>query len=103
MKSRLTGKDPDAGKDCMWEEKGTAEDEMSGWQCLLDGHEFEQAQGVGEGQGSLVATVHGVAKSRTQLSDCTELKIDHVVAGNLITRRETLDLCYKLSKLDQDP
>ena len=37
----------------MWEEKGTAEDEMSGWQYLLDGHEFEQAQGVGDGYGSL--------------------------------------------------
>ena len=30
-KSRLTGKDPDAGKDRRREEKGTAEDEMAGW------------------------------------------------------------------------
>ena len=36
------------------EEKGTTEDEMVGWQHLLNGHEFEQAPGVGEGQGSLV-------------------------------------------------
>ena len=28
VKSRLTGKDPDAGKDWRWAEKGTAEDEM---------------------------------------------------------------------------
>ena len=37
----LLGKDSDAGKDWMWEEKGTAEDEMVGWQHQLNGHEFE--------------------------------------------------------------
>ena len=35
------------------EEKGTTEDEMVGWHHWLDGHEFEQALGVGDGQGSL--------------------------------------------------
>ena len=35
------------------EEKGTTEDEMFGWHHWLDGHEFEQAPGVGDGQGSL--------------------------------------------------
>ena len=35
------------------EEKGTTEDEMSGWQYRLDEHKFEQAPGVGDGQGSL--------------------------------------------------
>ena len=51
-KSRLTRKDPDAGKD--WrQEKGTTEDEMVGWHHWLDAHEFEQASGVGDGQGSL--------------------------------------------------
>ena len=54
VKSWLTGKDPDAGKDWGQEEKGVAEDEMVGWHHWLDGHEFEQALGVGEGQGSLV-------------------------------------------------
>ena len=34
------------------EEKGTTEDEMVGWHHQLDGHEFEQALGVGDGQGS---------------------------------------------------
>ena len=29
------------------------EDEIVGWHHQLDGHEFEQAPGVGEGQGSL--------------------------------------------------
>ena len=46
-------KDPDAGKDWRQEEKGTTEDEMVGWHCQLDGHELEQAPGVGDGQESL--------------------------------------------------
>ena len=33
--------------------KGTTEDEMVGWHYQVNGHEFEQAQGVGDGQGSL--------------------------------------------------
>ena len=53
-KSWLTGKDSDAGKDCGWEEKGTAKDEMAGWHYWLDGHEFEWTLGVGDGQGGLV-------------------------------------------------
>ena len=38
-KSWLIGKDPDAGRDCGQEEKGTTEDEMAGWHHQLDGHE----------------------------------------------------------------
>ena len=53
-KNRLTGKDPDAGKDWRQEEKGTTEDEMVGWHQRLDGHEFEQVLGVGDGQENLV-------------------------------------------------
>ena len=41
MKSRLIGKDPDARRDWEQEEKGTTEDEMTGWHHRLDGHEFE--------------------------------------------------------------
>ena len=54
MKSQLIGKDTDAGKDRGQEKKGIAEDEMVVWHHLLDGHKFEQAPGVGDGQGSLV-------------------------------------------------
>ena len=54
MKRQLTGKDSDAGKDGGQEEKGTREDEMVGWHHRLNGHEFEQAPVVGDGQGSLV-------------------------------------------------
>ena len=52
-KSRLIGKDPDAGKVWGQEEKGMPEDEMVGWHHWLNGHEFEQAPGESEGQGSL--------------------------------------------------
>ena len=40
-KSQLIGKDPDAGKDWGQEEKGATEDEMVGWNHILNGHEFE--------------------------------------------------------------
>ena len=55
VRNQLIRKDPDAGKDWRQEEKGTTEDEMVGWHHWLDGHEFEQALGVGDGQGSLVS------------------------------------------------
>ena len=53
-KSWLIWKDPDAGKDWRQEEKGMTEDEMVGWRHQLNGCEFEQAPGVGDGQGGLV-------------------------------------------------
>ena len=56
MKRGLTGKDPDAGKDCRQEEKGTTEDEMVGWHHQLDRYEFEQAPVVGEGQRRLACS-----------------------------------------------
>ena len=50
-KNWLTGKDPHADKD--WrQEKGMTEDEMVIWHHWLKGHEFEQALGVGDRQGS---------------------------------------------------
>ena len=54
LKNWLIGKDPDAGKDWRQEEKRMTEDEMVAWHHWLDGHVFEQAPWVGEGQGSMV-------------------------------------------------
>ena len=51
--SALVSTNPDAGKDWRQEEKWTREDEMVGWHHWLDGHEFEQVLGIGDGQGSL--------------------------------------------------
>ena len=45
------------------------ENEMVEWHHQLSGHEFEQTPRDSEGQGSLVCTVQGVAKSQTQLSN----------------------------------
>ena len=45
------------------------EDEVVGGHHLLNGHEFEQAPGDGDGQGAWCAVVHGVAKSQTQPSN----------------------------------
>ena len=53
-KSWLIWRDPDAGKDWGQEEKGMTEDKMVGWYHRLNGHEFEQTPGVGDGQGGLV-------------------------------------------------
>ena len=72
-KNWLLGEDPDAGQDWRQEKKGTTEDEMVGWHHQLDGREFEQALGVGDGQGSIPCCSHGVAKSRTWLSHGIEL------------------------------
>ena len=52
-KNWLLGKDPDAGKDWGQEEKGMTEDEIVRRHHRLDGHEFDQALGVGDGQGGL--------------------------------------------------
>ena len=59
----------DAGKDWRQDEKGMTEYEMVGWHHWLDGHEFEQALGDGEGQGSLVCCSPWGCKE----SDMTEL------------------------------
>ena len=68
VKSWLIWKDPDAGKDWGQEEKGTKEDEMDGITGSVD-------MGLGGLQELVIereswrAVVHGVAKSRTRLSD----------------------------------
>ena len=79
-KNWFIGKDPGAGKVCRLMEKGMAEDEMVGWDHWLDGHEFEQALGVGEGQGSLACSSpwdHRVGQdAETELSWCVNYVVD---------------------------
>ena len=74
VKNWLIVKDPDAGTDWRWEEKRMTEDKMVGWHHRCDGHEFEQALGVGDGQGRLASCSPWGWKSRTRLSDWTELR-----------------------------
>ena len=72
-KSWLIGKDPDAGRDWGQQEKGMTEDEMAGWHHRLDGHEFEKLPELVMHREGWRVAIHGVAKSRTRLSDWTEL------------------------------
>ena len=53
VKNWLLRKDSYAGKDWRGEEKGVTKEEMVGWHHWFDVHEFQQALGVGDGQGSL--------------------------------------------------
>ena len=83
-KNWLIWKDPDAGKEWRWEEKGMTEDEMVGWHHQLDGHEFEQAPGDGEGQGSLAccSPLGRKGSDKTERLNWTELKISERTEAN---------------------
>ena len=71
-KSWLIGKDSDAGRDWGQEERGTTEDEMTGWHHRLDRREFEWTPGDGDGQGG---DSWGRKKSNTiERLNWTELK-----------------------------
>ena len=63
----------DAGKDWRQEEKGMTEDEMVGWHHWFDARESEKLQELVMDRKAWHATVHGVTKSWTRLSDWTEL------------------------------
>ena len=51
------------------EEKGTTEDEMTGWHHRLDGHELSELLDLVMDREAWYAVIHGVAKSWTRLSD----------------------------------
>ena len=71
-KSQLIGKDPDSGKD--WrQKKGAAEDKMVSSITNSMDMNLSKLQGIVEDRRAWHATVHGVAKSRTWLSNWTTM------------------------------
>ena len=88
-KNWLIGKDPDVGKHWRQEETGTTEDKMVGWNHWLDGHEFEQSPGVGDGQGSLASCSLWGHKGldMTEWLNWTELKIHNLTFCNILQKR----------------
>ena len=94
-KNWLIGKDPNAGKYWRQEEKGTTEDEMVGWHHQLDGHEFEQALGVANWQGSLACCSPWGHKE----SDMTEwLKWTNIIPKQLVKQINVYNKIYQRLK-----
>ena len=71
----LIRKDPDAGRDSGEEEKGPTEDEMAGWHHWLMDVSLSELRDLVMDREAWRAAIHVVAKSRTRLSDWTELKV----------------------------
>ena len=91
VKSWLIGKDSDAGRDWGEEEKGTTEDEITGWHHRLKGHEFEWTPGVGDGQGGLVCFNSWGCKElgTTERLNWTELSPRNVILQKYLNMTNT--------------
>ena len=94
VKSWLTGKDSDAGRDWGQEEKVMTKDEMAGWHHWLYGHESEWTPGVGDGQGGLACCDSWGCKE----SDTTEW-LNWTELSNFTLGKRSLSSL--LSRLDQ--
>ena len=96
-KSWLIRKDPDAGKDWRQQEKGMTEYDNVGWHHRLDGHEFEQALRVGDGQGSLkCCSPRGCKESDTTewLNWTEDLESPRLTFFHFYNKSLTLEFCY---------
>ena len=91
-KNWVIWKDPDAEKDWRREEKGTVEDEMVGWHHWLNGHEFGQTLGVGDGLGGLTCCSPWGRKESdtTEQLNWTELNVKEMLSKFLFLKRKRL-------------
>ena len=96
-KNGLTGKGHDAGQDWRQEEKGTTKNEVVEWHHQLDGHEFEQAPGVGDGQGSLVCCSPGGHKElHNWVTDIMfYIQCPKIPGSQLLSSRNTADKAWQ--------
>ena len=97
MKSWLFGKDPDARKDWSQEEKGMTEGEMVGWHRWLNGHEFERAPEIGDGQGGLACCDSWGCKELDMTERLNWTEMNWTVLYALFGKKSTQILCPFLS------
>ena len=90
VKTQLTGKDPDAGKDGEQEVKGAAKDQRVGWHHRLNEHEFEQAPEDKKDKEAWHEAIHGVAERQTRLSSWTTAGPKVIYAPRSLCRRMML-------------
>ena len=101
-KSWLIGKDPDAGRDWVQEEKGTTEDEMAGWHHRLDGYQFEWSLRNGDGQEGLACCDSWGCKESdtTERLNWTEMNYyPRRKIGPLSTRNHSFQRCVERTKV----
>ena len=90
VKSRLIGKDPDAGKD--WRQKEKGWQRMRWWDSIIDSTDMNlrKFQEIVEDRAAWRAIVHGVLKRQTQLSDWKQQQAavtnDHKCVGSTLHR-----------------
>ena len=96
VKGWLIWKDPDAGEDWRQEEKRMTEDEMVGCHHQLDGHEFEQALVVGNGQGRLLCCTPWGQKDSNWASELNRMIILYAMQQKRHRcKQQTFGLCER--------